>query len=181
MQAPNDPDQGHSTRRMGLGMTIAAWVVVLLLMTSLFDGILGQQRNPNRHIQGVVREDGIRETVINRNHFNHYVTSGKINNHDVVFLLDTGASDVSIPESVAQQLGLERGGEVFYQTANGTITGYATRLQTVTIGTITLHDIRASINPYMEGEEILLGMSFLRHLELVQRDNTLTLRLYPNQ
>ena len=36
--------------------------------------------------------------------------------------------------------------------------------------------MRASINPHMQGEEVLLGMSFLRHLELVQRDRELTVR-----
>lgn len=160
-------------------MTIAAWVVVMLMLVLLFDNILGQQRNPNRHLQGVIRDDGVRETIINRNHYGHYISSGMINQRPVVFLLDTGASDVSIPQAVADRLGLQRGAEIRYQTANGIITGYATTLDSVTVGTITLHNIRGSINPHMDDEEILLGMSFLRHLELVQRDKQLTLRLYP--
>jgi len=180
MQAPRDPDQDNPHRRMGLSMSLAAWVVLLLLATLMFNNILGEQRNPNRHIQGRVLDNGVHETIINRNHFGHYVTSGAINEQAVVFLLDTGASDVSVPASVAEALGLKRGVEVLYQTANGTITGYATTLDSVRIGTITLHNVRASINPYMEGDEVLLGMSFLRHLELVQRNDTLTLRLYPN-
>lgn len=180
MQAPNEPQQPERTiRNLGLGMTIAAWLVVMLMFTLLFTNILSQQHNPNRQLQGSIRDDGVRETIINRNHYGHYVSSGMINRQAVVFLLDTGASDVSIPQSVAERLGLQRGAEIRYQTANGIITGYATRLDSITVGTITLHNIRASINPYMDGNEILLGMSFLRHLELVQRNNTLTLRLYP--
>jgi aspartyl protease family protein len=180
MQSPNEPQQEQdATRSLGIGMTIAAWVVVILMLALLFDNILGQQRNPNRQVQGIIRDDGVRETLINRNHYGHYITSGQINRQPVVFLLDTGASDVSIPQSVADRLGLERGAEIRYQTANGIITGYATTLESISVGTITLHNIRGSINPHMDGDEILLGMSFLRHLELVQRDKQLTLRLYP--
>ena len=49
----------------------------------------------------------------------------------------------------------------------------------VAIGPIELSTVKASINPNMLGNEILLGMSFLKHLELLQRGDKLTLRQYP--
>jgi len=39
-----------------------------------------------------------------------------------------------------------------------------------------LYDVQAGINPHMKGEEILLGMSFLRNLSITQENNTLTIR-----
>jgi aspartyl protease family protein len=36
--------------------------------------------------------------------------------------------------------------------------------------------VQASVLPNMPGEEVLLGMSYLKRFELIQRDNTLTLR-----
>jgi aspartyl protease family protein len=41
-----------------------------------------------------------------------------------------------------------------------------------------LQQVRASINPNMQGNEVLLGMSFLKHLEFTQRGDSLTLRQY---
>jgi len=41
-----------------------------------------------------------------------------------------------------------------------------------------MNNVRASINPYMDGEEILLGMSALKQLELLQQGKTLTLKQY---
>jgi len=108
------------------------------------------------------------------------VASGSINNTPVVFLLDTGASDVSVPEKLAQAIGLKRGRPMIYQTANGTITVYATRLDKVDLGGIVLGQVRASINPNMQGNKVLLGMSFLKHLEFTQRGDTLILKQYPS-
>lgn len=61
-------------------------------------------------------------------------------------------------------------------TANGRITTYNTRLQSISLGDITLYDVQAGINPHMKGEEILLGMSFLRNLSITQENDTLTIR-----
>ena len=46
-------------------------------------------------------------------------------------------------------------------------------------GDIELNDVEAGITPGLQMREILLGMSFLRHIEFTQRGNTLTLRQYP--
>ncbi|MGI9334732.1 MAG: retropepsin-like aspartic protease family protein, partial [Gammaproteobacteria bacterium] len=88
-------------------------------------------------------------------------------------------TDVSVPAGLARRIGLERGMPLQTHTANGTITTYRTRLASVVLGDIELGNVRASINPHMQGDEVLLGMSFLRNLELVQRDRTLTLRQFP--
>jgi len=37
--------------------------------------------------------------------------------------------------------------------------------------------VPASINPYMTDDTVLLGMSFMQHLELVQRGGQLTLKI----
>ena len=63
------------------------------------------------------------------------------------------------------------------RTANGDITVYRTTLDRLRIGPLTLRNVRASINPNMRADdEILLGMSALKHLELITRDGVLTLR-----
>ena len=47
------------------------------------------------------------------------------------------------------------------------------------IGDIRLHGVDAAIAPGLQMREVLLGMSFLKHIEFTQRGNILTLRQYP--
>ena len=68
--------------------------------------------------------------------------------------------------------------QVEVSTANGTIPVNMTTLGRVQIGNIVLNNVRAHINPYMDEEEILLGMTFLKHLEFTQRGDQLILRQY---
>ena len=165
-----------SNSQTGRHMLIVAWIIALGLLAFFFSDILNRQHNPNQAVQTSITEKGAREIVLKRNKQGHYVTRGSINGQAVVFLLDTGATVVSIPEQVAQRLGLRRGASSYSQTANGTIMTFSTRLDKIGIGGIQLNNIAAQINPYFEGEEILLGMSFLKRLEMIQRGDTLTLR-----
>ena len=177
MQEDPFREKDHSVSKIGSGMTIAAWLVVLGIATLYFDRFLDQEHNPNQNVQ-TIQTSTTKEILLQRNRQGHYVSNGKINDTRVRFLLDTGATDVSIPQSAARDLRLQRGLEIEAHTANGTIIVYMTVLDRIQIGDIVLHDVRASINPYMDGEEILLGMSFLRHLDFSQRDDQLILRQY---
>jgi aspartyl protease family protein len=178
MQRPDEPQ--NPTRGLGKAMTIATWILVLVLLTLLFNQYLDRQRNPNQSIQWMTGTDGLPEVVLQRNRYGHYVASGYINGQSVEFMVDTGASDVSIPGSVARALQLQPGPAVQYQTANGLVTAYRTSVDQIQLGGILIQNVAASINPHIENHEILLGMSFLKHLEFTQRGDTLTLRPMSN-
>jgi aspartyl protease family protein len=166
-----------STQKIGKGMWIAMWLLVLAMLTWFFNGALERQRNPNASPE--TRTDNlVSEVVLQRNRQGHYVATGLINAFPVEFLLDTGATDVSVPAGLASKLGLKKGARVIFQTANGTVAGHMTGLDHVQLGDIRLDGIRASINPGMQGESVLLGMSFLKHLEFTQRGDQLILRQY---
>jgi len=47
----------------------------------------------------------------------------------------------------------------------------------VRLGSIVLRDVRATILPGMTGDEVLLGMSFLKHLKLEQQGESLKITL----
>ncbi|MEJ2575122.1 MAG: TIGR02281 family clan AA aspartic protease [Gammaproteobacteria bacterium] len=162
-------------------MMIAAWIGVLLLLTWLFEGEIARQFNPNPDPAGRVGEDGAVEVVLQRNAQGHYVAGGSINGRPVAFLLDTGATDVAVPASLAEKLRLPRLGSGFSRTANGVVQTWRSRLDRVALGPIELRDVRAAVLPGMAGDDhVLLGMSFLKRLELVQRGDTLTLRQFPH-
>jgi aspartyl protease family protein len=162
-------------QRLGKGMIVAAWLLLLLLLTWFFNDRLEAQRNPNRQLATTATSE-IPEVRLERNRFGHYVASGTINGHPVEFMLDTGATDVSIPAPVADRIGLERGRRARYQTANGTISAWQTTLDEIRLGPLRLGPVAASINPNGGDEAVLLGMSFLRQLDFSQQGNTLTLK-----
>ncbi len=158
-------------------MLVMAWVGGLALLTLLFQDLLEEQLNPNTNPAIVEAADGRSQVVLDRNSQGHYVASGRINGMSVTFLLDTGATDVAIPEDLAKRLRLERMGGGISQTANGPVAVWQTVLDDVTLGAISLNDVRAAILPSMNGtDKVLLGMSFLKQLEFSQRDGQLTLQ-----
>ncbi len=167
------------SQKIGQGMIYMAWILFLGMLTMGFNKLLDKQNNPNQDVAVQYNDDKIAEVKLLQNRRGHYVANGKINGQTVTFLLDTGATQISIPESVAERLQLEKGYPGQAVTANGTVTVYSTELETVTLGAITLHDLRGHINPHMDGEEILLGMNFMRHLEIIQRNRELRLRHLP--
>lgn len=175
MSNPNDIQE---QKRIGLVMQVLAWLVLLGVGVLYFSDVLERQLNPNQRLETLYTEDGVREVVLQRNRFGHYVTSGEINGEPVTFLLDTGATGVAIPEALASRLGLQRGRPYRTQTANGTGTSYATILDEVAVADIRLPNVRAGIVPGLQTDEVLLGMSFLKHLEFTQRGDNLTLRQY---
>ena len=163
-------------KQLGQGMLIACLVIGLAGLTFFFDELLGLQINPNQNPQSYEGNNGFREVILQQNRQGHYVTSGVINGVPVTFLLDTGATDVAIPSHIASLAGLVPGTTSQAATANGVINVFETSIDELSIGTIALSNVSASIASNMPGETILLGMSALRQVEFTQRGNTLTLR-----
>ena len=157
-------------------MLIAAWVVGLTLLVFFFNGVIERQRNPNTQPLAAAGEGAAPSVVLRRNRAGHYVAGGSINGEPVVFMLDTGATDVALPLALARRLGLTLRPGGLTQTANGTVETWATRLDSVDLGGLVARDLRASVLPNMAGDEVLLGMSYLKQLELIQQGDTLTLR-----
>jgi len=157
-------------------MIIAAWIVILGLLSIPFWNLLENKTNPNRGLGAQTGGDGTGEVILLRNRQGHYVAPGTINGRPVAFMLDTGATVVSVPEALARDIGLRPGRPITLQTANGPRRGWTTRLRRVTLGPIALENVAAVINPGGEPAEVLLGMSFLKQLEFTQRGRELTLR-----
>ncbi len=158
-------------------MVSLAWIGFLAMLVIGFDRYLDNQKNPNNRPEVVYAEDGASEVTLLQNRQGHYIADGKLNDHWATFVLDTGATNISIPRQVASEMGLTEGKPERTRTANGDITVYRIILDSVKLGAIELKNIPAHINPNMDGKAVLLGMSFLKHLELNQKDKTLTLRI----
>jgi len=154
---------------------IIAWAAALFLATRFFAEWEQRQENPNTVVASE-HGDGYVEVKLTSNRDGHFVMTGQINARPVQFMLDTGATNVAVPESIAQTLRLERGERVQVSTANGRTDAFRTTLQRLQIGDIVLNNVRALVVPGLDGEQVLLGMSAVKQLEFTQRGGTLLLR-----
>ncbi|MCG8380354.1 MAG: retroviral-like aspartic protease family protein, partial [Proteobacteria bacterium] len=101
-------DDENFQKRIGKGMTIVGWIILLGLLTIYFNKYLDKQTNPNQQLS-LIQNGEFKEIQLQRNRFGHYVANGSINNKTVIFILDTGATEISIPEKVARKLNLKAG------------------------------------------------------------------------
>nr|WP_207202998.1 TIGR02281 family clan AA aspartic protease [Pseudomonas sp. TH39(2020)] len=159
---------------------VLAWCAALFLATRFFGQWEVRQQNPNMVVSSEQGEDFI-EVKLASNTQGHFVASGQINGQPVDFMLDTGATDVSIPAEMAERLKLEKGFGVTLSTANGRTQGYRTRIDRLQLGDIVLRDVRALVVPGLDGKQVLLGMSALNKLEFTQRGGTMLLRQTTNR
>lgn len=155
----------------GKGMIIIGWLLVGGLIWWAMDGFL----RPNAHLATVSGERS--EVILKRGMDGHYSAPGFINGREVRFLVDTGATQVAVPAGLASRLGLPHGPASQAITANGPVTAYATRLDRVTLGGLTAHDVAGSILPQMPGDAVLLGMSFLARFDVSIRGDEMAIRL----
>ena len=165
-----------STNKMGKIFIWLAWIFALALLVFFFQDVLDKQWDPNKDPQMSLSSQGKAEVILQQNRQGHYVVHGEINEMPVVFLLDTGATQVSIPAHIAEELQLTGTRASRVNTANGTNTVYQTTLQQLSIGNIYLNDVSAHINPSMQSNQILLGMSALKRVEFSQVGKQLILR-----
>ena len=105
-----------------------------------------------------------------------YLTKGQINGKTVEFLVDTGATYVSMSSDLANQLKIkyENGDEVQLETAKGMSTAYLVELNKVKVGDIELYNILGVVSDDMPGIT-LLGMSFLGKLDMKRKGKTMVL------
>jgi aspartyl protease family protein len=106
----------------------------------------------------------------------HFETLGTINGATVRFLVDTGASMISMGIYDARRIGINylQGERGYSNTANGVARVYRVRLDTVKVGEITLNGVDGLVH---EGSMpfVLLGMTFLNRVEMNRQGDTLTL------
>ena len=153
-------------------MALVASLLILGLFYLYFDASLEARHNPNRLLEVAPGA----ELVLKRSVDGHYIFPGTINGRRVTFLLDTGATLVSVPAHLASELGLAPGARQRSLTANGVVETRAAQIDALAFGPFDLRDIPASLNPGMLSDHVLLGMSVLKHLEFTQRGGTLILR-----
>lgn len=164
-----------ATRPWGRGMSLVFWVLALVMATYFFAQYEERQNNPNPEPLTVLN-NGQQEVVLRADRYGHFVASGRINGEPVVFLVDTGATQVALSAQLAKRLHLDLRGQRHIETASGVAQGQQVFLRRLQLGSLVLQDVPALVIDGMSDDRVLLGMSVLKHLEFTQRAGTLTLR-----
>jgi len=167
-------EQSKKGKKFGLAFNLIAWILGFLLLMQFFAGFENKKSNPNIAPESK-RQNGAIEVILKADRQGHFVANGYINNHQVTFLLDTGASGVAISEKLAHKLNLKMHYPLKLHTANGVVNGWSTEIDSLQIGEIELRKVSASVSPNL-GREVLLGMSALKQLEFTHKDGKLLLR-----
>jgi clan AA aspartic protease (TIGR02281 family) len=153
-------------KRAGFFLVIGAILFVLFDQFGPYQSGRGYRPRPIE----TVSDAGV---VLDRTRDGHYYLTGTINGHEVVFMVDTGASTVAIGDSLARQLDLGTCRPRQYATAAGNVSGCEAIAGQVEVAGLRLPDVRVAVLP--GGDTVLLGMNVLRHFRIEQQGRQMRL------
>lgn len=162
--------------RKGLGRSvkmILAWGMVFLGLMAVYGlwGDITRGIRPNQQVVGA-------SVTLPRADDGHYYARLQVQGKDIVFLVDTGASDVVLTQRDARKLGIDPDslaylGQAF--TANGPVRTARVALQDLQFGPFFDKSLPASVNEgAMEGS--VLGMSYLGQFQITMSDDQMVMR-----
>lgn len=167
---------GEAPRFLSPGQTLAGVRLISLAGDNAVVEVAGQRntlrmgQSPIGLSAAAVAAAGNR-VVLEAGPGGHFVTPGQINGRHVQFMVDTGATVVSLGRDDAARIGLKHsdGQPVTMTTANGAVQGYQLKLDSVKVGDAILYNVPAVVMP-VSMPYVLLGNSFLSRFQL-RRDN----------
>jgi aspartyl protease family protein len=109
-----------------------------------------------------------------------YKAFAKINNKQVEYIIDTGATLVSLNSNIATKLGIDykkATQTVNAETASGVVQVYLVTLDSIEIGEIKIKNVAAAVHEGNFPSMVLLGMSFLNQFDMEREGGVLSLQL----
>ncbi|MES3013767.1 MAG: TIGR02281 family clan AA aspartic protease [Pseudomonadota bacterium] len=128
------------------------------------------------NIGGAPSDGGGTQIVLTAGSGGHFFTGGSINGKAVRFVVDTGATYVSLGSNEAERLGIDyrNGRPGMTQTANGPMAVYKIALASVRVGDVQLYNVEALVGQ-APMDHVLLGNSFLTRFQMKRENDTMTL------
>jgi aspartyl protease family protein len=136
----------------------AVWLAIFLGLVGVYSfkndaAYIGQRfMGALSPTQGVAHDDGT--LSFDAGPDGHFYIQALVNGGRVTFMVDTGATDVVLAPDDARRIA---------ETANGTVSGAAIRLDSLAIGSIAMNRLPATVNG-ADMSDSLLGMEFLNRL-----------------
>lgn len=157
------------TATAGKVMFIIAWVFAFGLLI-IFFSTFGTHK-------GEAHYSASRQTLtLTPDSQGHYWIEGQLNEVDVRFMVDTGATYVAIPKNLAANMGLRGRYPITINTAAGAVSGELARVQKIRFGNFLFTNIKVVIMPEVQSNTVLLGMNVLSQFSITQKDNQLIIK-----
>lgn len=136
-----------------------------------------QQVGLSKQVGGTYQTARSRVVRIASQEGGHHWVRGQINDRNVDFVVDTGASIIAMNLSTAKRLGIDyqKGQPGYVSTANGVTEMRIVTLNKVTIGEITQYNVKASVSLNDALPVTLLGNSFLSRTNMRTENGVLVL------
>jgi aspartyl protease family protein len=131
-----------------------------------------------QHFETAAQTGSRNTTTVASDERGHFQVDGAINGGHIRFLVDTGATVVSLSAADARRLGIDyrAGRRAVAVLADGRrIPSFNVRLESVTVGGLTLLNVEGSVHEGGSTGYALLGMSFLGRTEMRREGPNLTL------
>ena len=122
--------------------------------------------------------DGRQEISVPAARDGHYYLQGAVNGVPVTFMIDTGATYVSVSQDLALKANLPEGVTSYFSTANGTVEGKVVKDQLVEAEGFKVSGLSVAVTP-LGGKKAMLGQNFLKRFDVSQSQGVLRLRQAP--
>lgn len=168
---PAAPKRGP--RQTGLIPMLLFWFAVM----GLLYGLMTHYLKPK---QTQIQANG--DLIIARSHDGHFYAPGTVNGREVVFLVDTGASLVSVSESLAQAASIRGGVPTTFYTANGARPGRVVDGVDVSVGPMRVTNLKVGVGLDLGNDtQALLGQSFLSKFDIRLGQDQMVLQVRQGQ
>jgi aspartyl protease family protein len=161
-------------RRLAVGQQSPEGVVLV----AIAGGMATFANNGQRMVLGLGQSTMV-QTSMRADAGGGYSTAALVNGVSFRAQIDSGASYVTLNAIDARRAGIDyrKGQPAQFQTANGAVRGYILTAASVQVGAVSLRNIQVAVQ---EGDEsqlstVLIGQSFLRHVDMRQSGGTLTI------
>jgi len=124
----------------------------------------------------VIESTGGADAVLTRAASGHFYASGRINGFPVVYIVDTGATLVTLTPDQAHNAGVTQCTPTRVRTASGFNEGCVARIPEICFAQFCVRDAEVYISNGMVGEA-LLGMNVLRNFRITQQGDTMRIGL----
>jgi aspartyl protease family protein len=108
----------------------------------------------------------------------HYYLQGEIHGKPLTFMVDTGATYVSVSREFAKAARLPTGIPGYFSTANGSVEGQILKGHDVVVEGMRVSGLTIAVTP-LDGQTGLLGQNFLRQFEVSQSGGVMRLKALP--
>ncbi|MDD1611274.1 MAG: retroviral-like aspartic protease family protein [Methylococcaceae bacterium] len=131
---------------------------------------------PNTKVKLPIKEPKKKNTevlVIPQGQGGHYFLNGEVNSHGLTFVVDTGATIVSLPRAFAASASLFCNDKAVIETANGQSNVCTSTITELKLGNFVFKNVTALIVPNLA--QPLLGMNVLQGFNIEQKNEEMRL------